>query len=74
MRLGSLFPTDPDPRRDADELGELLDEELGPNVRRLAYHAVLESGRSFALDPRDKLIDGMKRLATTRGGIVPHTH
>jgi glutathione S-transferase len=36
-----LYPADPDARRRALELEELFDEEIGPHIRRIVFHAVL---------------------------------
>lgn len=37
----ALYPADPEARERALELEEFFDEELGPDVRRLAWHALL---------------------------------
>jgi glutathione S-transferase len=39
-----LYPADPAERRRAVELEEWFDEELGPHIRRAAFHAILTDG------------------------------
>lgn len=53
---GPLYPEDPELRREVEELEDVLDEQLGPHVRRLAYHHLL-------WDPRmpDVMTRGVRR-------------
>lgn len=41
LHPGRLYPTDPELRREVDELEELFDEVLGPHIRRRAYGLML---------------------------------
>lgn len=71
MRPGSLFPPDPGLAREVDELEEMFDKELGPHVRRLAYHALLASGSSFAPVIRETTTGLHRALAPLLGAVVP---
>ena len=43
-----LYPADPDERRRALELEELFDEQLGPHIRRFAFHELRGDRDRFA--------------------------
>lgn len=45
---GAIYPIEPALRREVEALEDHFDEVLGPHARRVAYHALLTSGRSFA--------------------------
>jgi glutathione S-transferase len=70
-RPGLLYPDDPALRREVSELEDLFDEELGPHVRRLAYHSLLTSGRPFAPAIRDTTTGLQRTLAPLLGIVVP---
>ena len=59
-----LYPDDPDERRQALELEDFFDEQLGPPVRRYAFHALQSDHETF-----DELASGQvpPMLARYRG-------
>jgi len=71
VRPGSLFPEDPELRREVEELEDLFDEELGPHARRLAYRVLLTSGESFAPAIRASVSGFQRTLAPVLAAIVP---
>lgn len=42
-----LYPTDPEQRKQVDDLEEQFDLKLGPHARRVAYHLLLPLGRKI---------------------------
>jgi glutathione S-transferase len=56
-----LYPADPDERRQALALEDFFDEELGPHVRRYAFHALRSDHETF-----DELAAGQVPAALAR--------
>lgn len=68
---GAIYPTEPASRREVEALEDRFDEGLGPHARRIAYHALLTSGRSFA--PAIRAAGSFHRpLAPALALVVPH--
>jgi glutathione S-transferase len=65
-----LYPNDAAARRDVEELEDLFDETLGPATRRLAYHHLLQSVRSFHEIMRAGLPPAEERVFTAIHGLA----
>jgi glutathione S-transferase len=68
---GTLLPDDPAERKAIDELEDLFDERLGPASRRIAYHALINSGAAFAPFIRQTMGGVQGALARPLGVVVP---
>jgi glutathione S-transferase len=61
-----LYPADPDERRQALELEEFFDEELGPYIRRYAWHELRKDRRRMSELAVRTLPPGMQGFAPAR--------
>jgi glutathione S-transferase len=70
-RPGSLLPVDPAERAEVEALEDRFDRELGPHVRRLAYHRLFASGTSIGpmLAETTRGLD--RALAPVVGRVAP---
>lgn len=62
-----LYPADPDERRRALELEDYFDEELGPSIRRAAFHALRQDRSGFDALAAQSLPAPLDRISRVTG-------